>query len=99
MDKYRWIIDEYIKRYQEYKSITKITPIIKEMKEHGEGVYRKRLKSFNNKSRGNSEKELAQILLKSTSDAYVNRAIEVLKEETLKGGEEECLRILKKIFL
>ena len=28
-----------------------------------------------------------------------NRAIEVLKEETLKGSEEDCLRILKRIFM
>ena len=39
------------------------------------------------------------MLLKSTSDAYINRAIEVIKNETLEGSEEECLRIVRKIFL
>jgi glutamyl-tRNA reductase len=37
-------------------------------------------------------------MLKSTSNAYINKAIEVLKEEQLKGRGEECLKIIEKIF-
>ncbi|WP_010296483.1 hypothetical protein [Clostridium senegalense] len=39
-----------------------------------------------------------ETLIKSTSNAYVNRAIEVLKEETLNGKGKEALSIIEKIF-
>ena len=42
---------------------------------------------------------LANKLIKSTADYYVHKAIYVLKEEKLKGREEECLEILQKIFM
>ena len=38
------------------------------------------------------------MLLKSTSDVYVHRAINLLKEEKLKGSEGECMRIIQRIF-
>ena len=41
---------------------------------------------------------LANKLIKSTADYYVNKAISVLKEEKLKGREEEC-RIGRSRFL
>ncbi|WDC84907.1 hypothetical protein PL321_04860 [Caloramator sp. mosi_1] len=57
-----------------------------------------RLKRYMNKY-PKSDFETLQVLFKSTSDAYVNRAIEVLKNEFLEGRGEECLRIVEKIFM
>ena len=38
-------------------------------------------------------------MIKSTADAYVNRAIELLKSEALKGSDSYCAEIIEKIFL
>ena len=83
----------------EWKALREISPIIKELKMKGEEVYSKRLNTYKNKSRDLKDEGLVKMLLKSTSDAYINRAIEVIKNETLEGSEEECLRIVRKIFL
>lgn len=96
MNEFRYIIEEFIQKYNDYQSMLLITPFIKEMKKHGDLIYKKRLKSYKNKT--GRDDNLAEVLLKSTSDAYVNRAIDLLKEEKLKGEEEQCLKILKKIF-
>ena len=48
---------------------------------------------------GNSLLLATNKLIKSTADYYVNKAITVLKEEKIKGREEECLEILQKIFM
>ena len=83
----------------EWKALREISPIIKELKMKGEEVYSKRLNTYQNKSRALQHPHHRKLLLKSTSDAYINRAIEVIKNETLEGSEEECLRIVRKIFL
>lgn len=99
MSEYKYIYEEYLKEYMEWKALREISPIIKELKMKGEEVYSKRLNTYQNKSRDLKDEELVKMLLKSTSDAYINRAIEVIKNETLEGSEEECLRIVRKIFL
>ena len=38
-------------------------------------------------------------LLKSITNLYTNRAIEILKEEKLKGSEKDGLQIIRKIFI
>ena len=58
-------------------------------------INNRRIKTYHNK--GNKE-GLVETLIESTSNVYLNRAIELLKEETLKGSEEECLRIIQRIF-
>lgn len=99
MLKHRYIIDKYIEGFDNWKDIREITPLIKNMKEQGQKVAQERIDSFNHKSSSKDPNKLAESLIKSTSDYYVNRAIEVLKDERLKGSDEECLRIIEKIFM
>ena len=54
--------------------------------------------TFKNKCKDKSDIKLANTLIKSASDFYINRAIKILKEETLKGRGEECIEIIEKIF-
>lgn len=99
MNMYKYKIDEYIYEFKNWLSIREVTPIIKDLKLAGANIYNNRLHTYENKRKGEEDNELVEMLLKSTSDAYINRAIDVLKEEKLIGCEDECLRIIKKIFL
>ena len=56
------------------------------------------MKTFENKCKNKEDIDLAETLIKSTADYYVNKAIKVLKNERVKGREEECLKILMEIF-
>lgn len=99
MKEYKFIVDEAIQEYDEWIKIRNISSKIKEIKENGDNIYKRRLKTFNNKKKRTEEDDkLVKTLLKSTSDVYINRAIELLKEEKLKGNESECLRIINRIF-
>lgn len=98
MIKHKYIIDEFIKDFNDWKKIREITPEIIKIKSRGEEVSEKRYETFKNKSKTKNHKELAKTLINSTSNAYINRAIEVLKEEHLKGRGDECLEIIRKIF-
>ncbi|MDS0524264.1 glutamyl-tRNA reductase [Clostridium sp. SHJSY1] len=99
MNSFRFIIDKYIEEYDEWLRLRKLSPTIRKLKESGNIISEKRIETFKNKSQNQANLNLASKLIKSTSDAYVNRAIDILKEECLNGGSEECLRIIKKIFL
>lgn len=93
------IIDDYVEEYVTWKSLRGISGIIKEFKNEGNRVIKERENTLINKFNDERQIEIAKMLIKSTSDYYVNRAIKVLKEEELKGYGEECARILEKIFL
>lgn len=97
MNEFYYLIDEYLDAYNKWRSLREVAPYIKDFKKHGEEIYIKRYTTFKNKE--GREDKLVKMLMKSTSDAYVNRAIETLKEETIRGCGEECMRILKKIFI
>lgn len=97
MNEYYYLIDEYIDVYNKWRKLREATPYIKEFKKCGEKTYIKRYETFKNKE--SKEDKLVKMLMKSTADAYINKAIEVLKEETIKGRGEECIRILEKIFM
>ncbi|MGG7176707.1 glutamyl-tRNA reductase [Clostridium paraputrificum] len=99
MKAYKYIVDEYVKEYEDWKSLRELSPIIRELKDKGNENFSRRIVTYENKSKAKEDHDLVEMLLKSTSDLYINRAIEVLKEEKLRGCEEECLRIIKKIFL
>lgn len=94
----RSIIDKYIEEFFEWKRIQNVVEDIIKIKESGEKIYKKRCETFKNKKYTKDNEKLVNTLIKSTSDAYTNRAIEVLKEEELNGSGEECLRIIRKIF-
>lgn len=93
------IIGDYVEEYVTWKSLRRISGIIKDFKDTENRVIKEREITLNNKFNDERQIEIAKMLIKSTSDYYVNRAIKVLKEEELKGYGEECARILEKIFL
>lgn len=99
MKEWNFIIDKYLCQYEAWDSLREIAPLIKDLKVYGNEVYKKRAITYKNKSKSKEDLDLVETLLKSTSDAYINRAIEVLKEEKLRGCDNECQRIIKKIFL
>lgn len=99
MKEYSYIIEDHLNEFRSWLSVREVTPLIKEIKLSGQEIYEKRIKTYENKGKCEEDRELIRKLIKSTSDEYINRAIEVLKEEKLKGCEEECVRIIKKIFL
>lgn len=99
MLKFKDIINAYIEEYFNWKDIRNIAPVIQDMKKNSSKVIKERQTTLKNKCNDKKDIEIAQKLIKSTSDYYVNRAIEVLKEEQLKGQGEECIKILEKIFL
>ncbi|MCI6191077.1 MAG: glutamyl-tRNA reductase, partial [Clostridium sp.] len=98
MNQYEYIINDSINEYIKWLELRKLSPEIKKIKENAERVYKRRLKTYINKSKDIDESELVEKLLKSITNLYSNRAIEILKEEKLKGSEKECLEIIKKIF-
>ena len=79
--------------------------LINKINKHTAFTYRfvdilsRQIDQMDNKYRKDKEDaKLAEILIKSTSDYYINRAIKVLKNERAKGREDECLKILTEIF-
>lgn len=98
MQSFKYITNDAIKDFTDWKKLRGISSYIKNIKESGNKVVEERYDTFYNKCKNQEDIKLAKVLIKSTSDAYVNRAIEVLKEEKLKGCEDECLRILERIF-
>lgn len=99
MLKYKNIIKQHINSFFEWKNLREVSDIIKNMKKNSSKVISERQKTLEHKCHDKKDIEIAEILIKSTSDYYVNRAIEVLKEEQLKGQGKECMKILEKIFL
>lgn len=98
MEKYKYILDEHIDKFTIWQSVSELSPEIQYIKNFGEEVNRERIKTFKNKKNTKDHEELAETLIKSTSKVYINRFIEVLKEEKLEGREKYCLEIMKKIF-
>lgn len=98
MESGKYIINEAIEKYKEWLDLDSLSKTIQMMSESANIVSTKRFKTFKNKMHTKDNLELAEILIKSTSNAYLNRSIEVLKDEYLNGRGEECLNILKKIF-
>lgn len=99
MDSNKFILDKYLNEYYDWRKLRCIASSIKKVKDNSELVYKKRILTFKNKSKSEKDINLANQLIKSTSDYYINRAIEVMKQETLKGSGAECLRIIEKIFM
>jgi glutamyl-tRNA reductase len=98
MESNRYIINEAMESYVEWLDIDSLAPVIQKMSQSAHNVSAERLRSFRNKMNTKDNLELAETMIKSTSNAFLNRAIEVLKDEYLNGRGEECLNIVKKIF-
>ena len=99
MEENRHIMTKYLKEYEEWLKLRSISPEIKRLKALGNEISKKRIQTFSHKSNSEKDINLANKLIKSTSDFYINRAIEVIKEEALKGCSEECMKIIEKIFI
>jgi len=99
MEENKHIMIKYLKEYEDWLNLRSISPEIKRLKILGNEISKKRIQTFAHKSENEKDIELANKLIKSTSDFYINRAIEVIKEETLKGCGEECMKIIEKIFM
>lgn len=97
MDKNRYIVSDYIFEFMEWKKLREITPTIKDLNKVGSEVFESRYRTFVNKN--GEDNDIAKKMMKSISKVYINNAIDVLKEETLEGRGDECLRIIEKIFL
>ena len=99
MEENKYIMTKYLKEYEEWLKLRSIAPTIKNLKTLGSEITKRRIATFSHKSNSEKDFALANKLIKSTSDFYINRAIEVIKEETLKGCGEECMKIIEKIFV
>ncbi|PJI08289.1 MULTISPECIES: glutamyl-tRNA reductase [Clostridium] len=98
MEQNDYIMKKYIEEFHDWRKVQDVVHDIIRIKEHGKNVYEKRYETFKHKKNTKDNEKLAHTLIKSTSDAYTNRAIEVLKEEQLKGCGEACLKIIRRIF-
>lgn len=99
MNSNKYIVENYINDYINWNSIRNIKEYIVNIKNKKDEVVNERYKKFSSRCDDKRELELVKVLMDSVGNAYVNKAIEVLKEETLRGREEECLKILMKIFM
>ena len=90
---------EAVHEFEEWLRLREISKVIKEIKTNGDDIYKRRLETFEHKQKERKDNsDLVKMLLKSTSDVYVHRAINLLKEDKLKGRELEYMRIIQRIF-
>ncbi|WP_160672757.1 glutamyl-tRNA reductase [Clostridium sp. C8-1-8] len=99
MNKFKYLIDDCVKEYNYWLKIRELSPVIAAIKEKGKEVVSDRYESYKNKASDKKSEGLAEVLIKSTSDHYINKAIKVLKEAKLKGCDEQCMEIISQIFL
>lgn len=92
------ILEKHAEEFTAWMETRKISGCIEKLKEYGDSVYSQRYHTFKRKKNTKDNDELVELLLKSSSSAFVNRAIEVLKEEKMKGSAEECIRIIERMF-
>lgn len=95
----KWIVKEAENNFLEWKNIREVSDFIKDIKISSLEIISERQRTLHNKCSNEKDIKISEILIKSTGDYYVNRAIEVLKEEQLNGKGKECMEILQKIFL
>ena len=98
MEEYKHIVEESIDEFLNWLKIREVSSKIRNIKIRENEICSERIKTFSNKGNGENAK-LAERMIKSTADAYVNRAIELLKSEALKGSDSSCAEIIEKIFL
>ncbi|MDO5707237.1 MAG: glutamyl-tRNA reductase [Andreesenia angusta] len=99
MENYYYILEKYIEEFNNWKSTKDLIPYIIDIKNRKKEIVDKRHRSFVNKLETKDIIDYSYTLMDSVANAYINRAIEVLKEEYLEGNREECIRIIKKIFI
>lgn len=98
MESNRYLIAESVAKYMQWLEMDSLAPVISRMSDSANHISSERLKSFRNKMHTKDNLQLAETLIRSTSNAFLNRAIEILQDEHQNGRGEECLRIVKKMF-
>lgn len=98
MEKYRYIIQEYIDEFVKWKSFDELSPEIQKIQSFGNQICKKRIETFKNKRYTKDNELLVQTMIQSTAKVYINRAISALKEAKLQGKEDEYLKFINKIF-
>jgi glutamyl-tRNA reductase len=98
MESKRHLVEAAADQYMNWLKLKEVTGVFQQLQNSARRVSEKRVRSFRNKMYTKDNLVLAETLINSTSNAFLNRSIEVLKEECLRGGGEECVRIIKKIF-
>ncbi|MHC6178711.1 glutamyl-tRNA reductase [Clostridium sp. JNZ X4-2] len=98
MLRYKYIVDDYINKFMEWQALDELSPEIQRIKKYGNEICNKRIQTFKNKRYTKDNEALVSTMINSTARVYVDRAIEVLKEEKLKGREDECLKMINRIF-
>lgn len=98
MGKYRYILENHIDKFIKWEKLHQLSPEIQKVKKYGDEICEKRITTFKNKKHTKDNDILVKTMIESTARFYINRAIEVMKEEKLNGREEECLRLINKIF-
>lgn len=99
MEKHKYILDKYIREFEEWQETKEIIPYILKINNKKKEIVEKRHRTFINKIETKDIKENSYILMDSVANAYTNKAIELLKEEYLKGNGKECLEMIKKVFI
>lgn len=99
MNSNRHIINKYYDEYESFLKLKSLSNIIKDMKDEGQLLVENNLKTFQHKKYTKDNDNLVATLLRSGANTYVNRAIEVLKEETLKGDNTEACKLIQRIFV
>lgn len=98
MLEYRYIICNYIDEFMKWQSMAELSPEIQNIKRQGNVICSRRVNTFINKRHTKDNEKLVRSMVESTARVYIDRAIEVLKEEKLKGRETECMDIINRIF-
>ncbi|WP_346939346.1 glutamyl-tRNA reductase [uncultured Clostridium sp.] len=99
MNSNKYIIKKYYDEYENFLKLKSLSGIIKDVKDEGQLLVENNLKTFKNKKYTKDNDKLVATLLKSSANTYINRAIEVLKQETLKGDNEDVYKLIERIFL
>lgn len=99
MNSNKYIIKKYYDEYENFLKLKSLSGIIKDVKDEGQLLVENNLKTFKNKKYTKDNDKLVATLLRSSANTYINRAIEVLKEETLKGDNEDVYKLIERIFL
>lgn len=93
------IILKYFQEYQQYLKVKALVPVIQSMKKNGELNAENHLRTYLHKKNTKNNEILVETLLNSSNNTYINKAIEVLKAETLSGNGQEAYSIIKRIFI
>ena len=98
MQNFSDIAEDFIRDFILWQAQEEIKPFISDLNRQGAALYELKKKYYSRKMNFQDQQELTDGLLKSTSQAFIRRAVEVLKEEHQAGRGRECQELLSRIF-